>query len=137
MGVFRTFRTVLGGGDEIFMVLPNYLSSPVPTLSFFVLPTHLFYWVNLNRLGLQNAHPAPLQRFRIFPFLGRSRFSEIVGSNPASPSLGFLRGLFLSEEVPEGWWGSCLSEFATESLPTVIHSELTDLDCGRNFSNPV
>ena len=106
MGVFRTFRTVLGGGDEIFMVLPNYLSSPVPTLSFFVLPTHLFYWVNLNRLGLQNAHPAPLQRFRIFPFLGRSRFSEVVGSNPASPISRYSGEALPSEEVPAEWWGS-------------------------------
>ena len=94
MGVCRSFRTVLGGGDEIFIVLPNYLSSPVPTLIYFVLPTHLFYWVNLNRLGLQTAHPAPLQRFRIFPFLGRSRFSEVVGSNPASPSLDIPEWLF-------------------------------------------
>ena len=26
------------------------------------------------------------------------------GSNPASPSLGFLGGLVRSEEVPAGWW---------------------------------
>ena len=71
MGVYRTFRTLLGGGDEIFMVLPNYLSSTVPTLSFFVLPTHLFYWVNLNRLGLQTPHPVPLLRFWFFPLFRR------------------------------------------------------------------
>ena len=28
---------------------------------------------------------------------------EVVGSNPASPSLGFLVGLLLSEDVPAGW----------------------------------
>jgi hypothetical protein len=39
-----------------------------------------------------------------------------VGSNPASPSLGFLRGLLRSEEVPEEWWGSWVSQRATKSL---------------------
>ena len=41
---------------------------------------------------------------------------EVVGSNPASPSLGFLGGLLLSEEVPEGWWDSWVFQRATESL---------------------
>ena len=35
---------------------------------------------------------------------------EVVGSNPASPSLGFLEGLFLTEEVPEGWWDRGVSK---------------------------
>ena len=76
MGVFRTFRTVLGGGDEIFMVLPNYLSPPVPTLSFFVLDHPSSLLGNLNRLVLQTAHPAPLQRFRIFPILEEQGFQR-------------------------------------------------------------
>ena len=59
--------------------------------------------------------------------------SEVVGSNPASASLGFLGGLLLSEEFPEGWWGSWVSQRATESLPTVIHSKLTDWCSRRNF----
>ena len=42
--------------------------------------------------------------------------SEWVGLNPASPSLGFLGVILLFEEVPEGWWGSWVSESATESL---------------------
>jgi len=42
--------------------------------------------------------------------------SDVVGSNPASPSLGFLGGLLCSKEVPEGWWGSWVSQRATESL---------------------
>ena len=36
--------------------------------------------------------------------------------NPASPSLGFLGGLLLSEEVPVGWRGRWVGQFATESL---------------------
>ena len=42
------------------------------------------------------------------------------GSNPASPSLGFLGGLFLSEEVPEGWWGRLLglSDLIENKLPS-------------------
>jgi hypothetical protein len=43
------------------------------------------------------------------------------GSNPASPSLGFLGGLLLSEEVPEGWWGSWISQRATESLKLIFY----------------
>jgi hypothetical protein len=43
-----------------------------------------------------------------------------VGSNPASPSLGFLRGLLRSEEVPEEWWGSWVSKRAKESLPLTV-----------------
>ena len=38
----------------------------------------------------------------------RGRPPEVAGSNPASPSLGFLGGLLQSEEVPKGWWGSCV-----------------------------
>jgi len=39
---------------------------------------------------------------------------------PASPSLGFLGGLFLSEEVPEGWWGRLLglSDLIENKLPS-------------------
>jgi|GEM_PF-5257646 len=36
--------------------------------------------------------------------------------NPASPSLGFFRGLVRSEDVPPGWWGIWDSQRATESL---------------------
>ena len=39
-----------------------------------------------------------------------------MSSNPASPSLGFLGGLLRSEEVPEGWWGSWVGQFAAEAL---------------------
>ena len=58
-------------------------------------------------------------------------------SGKTSPSLGFFRGLLLFEEVPEGWWGSWDGQIAMESLPTVIHWELTKCDYGRNFSHPM
>jgi hypothetical protein len=77
MGIFRAFRTVSGDGESVVMVLPIYLPLVIPTLRFFVFTTHLFYWVNLNRLGLQTAHPAPLRRFLIFPFLGRNKREDI------------------------------------------------------------
>jgi hypothetical protein len=41
---------------------------------------------------------------------------DVAGSNPASPSLGFLGRLLRSEEVPAEWWGSWVSQRATESL---------------------
>lgn len=44
-------------------------------------------------------------------------------SNPARPSLGFLGGLLLSEEVPEGWWGSWVEQFALQSLHRWGHWE--------------
>ena len=43
---------------------------------------------------------------------------EVVGSNPASPSLDFFEGLIQSEEVPEGWRGRWVFQRATASLPT-------------------
>jgi len=36
MGIFRTFRTVSGDEESVFMVLPNYLPLVLPTLRFFV-----------------------------------------------------------------------------------------------------
>jgi hypothetical protein len=42
--------------------------------------------------------------------------TTICDSNPASPSLVFLRGLLLSEEVPEGWSDCQIWQSATESL---------------------
>ena len=45
----------------------------------------------------------------------RGRGQEVVGSNPASPSLVFLGGLLRSEEVPAEWWGSWVSQRAKES----------------------
>jgi hypothetical protein len=45
--------------------------------------------------------------------------SEVAGSNPASPSLGFLGGLRASEEVPEGRRGSWVGQRATESLQSM------------------
>jgi len=59
------------------------------------------------------------------------------GSNPASASLGCLGGLLLSEEVPERWWGSWVGQLATELLPTVIYSVLTDLSCRKKFNKPM
>ena len=44
------------------------------------------------------------------------RDEEAAGSNPAGPSLGFLEGLLRTEEVPEGGWGSWISQRATKSL---------------------
>jgi hypothetical protein len=41
---------------------------------------------------------------------------ELLGSNPASSSLGFLGGLVWSEELPEEWRGSWVLQKATESL---------------------
>jgi hypothetical protein len=42
--------------------------------------------------------------------------SEVVGSNPASPISRFSRKVVFSEEVPKGWWGSWVGQFATELL---------------------
>jgi hypothetical protein len=42
--------------------------------------------------------------------------TTICDSNPASPISRFSGEVVLSEEVPEGWLGSCFWEFATESL---------------------
>jgi hypothetical protein len=41
--------------------------------------------------------------------------SEVAGSNPASPSLGFLRGLLRTEWVPEGWWGGWVGQSTTKN----------------------
>jgi len=58
-----------------------------------------------------------------------------VGSNPASPSLGFFRGLLRSEELPEGWWGSWVGQVATESLRIEVFQWLQkDRFCGT-FKN--
>jgi len=63
MGVFRAFRTVLGGGDEIFMVLPNYLSPPVPTLSFFVLDHPSLQLRKFEQAGSANRTPCSITAF--------------------------------------------------------------------------
>jgi len=46
----------------------------------------------------------------------RGRGQEVVGSNPASPSLGFLGGLVRFEVVSAGWWGSWVCQRAKGSL---------------------
>jgi hypothetical protein len=45
--------------------------------------------------------------------------SEVVGSNPASPISRYSGEIFLSEEVPEGWWDSWVWQIATELLPMI------------------
>jgi hypothetical protein len=40
--------------------------------------------------------------------------SEVVGSNPASPISRYSGEIVLSEEIPEGWWGSCFFQRANE-----------------------
>ncbi len=35
---------------------------------------------------------------------------EVVGSNPASPISRYSGEAVLSEEVPEGWWGSWVAQ---------------------------
>ena len=42
--------------------------------------------------------------------------SEVVGSNPASPSSRYSEEIVLSEDVPEGCWGSWVGQSTTESL---------------------
>jgi len=71
MGIFRTFRTVSGDEESVFMVLPNYLSPPVPTLRFFVSDHPPLLLGNFYRGGLQSPQRDSLQRFRIFPILGK------------------------------------------------------------------
>jgi hypothetical protein len=49
----------------------QYLHFSLTALRFFVLPTHLFYLGNFYKWGVLHPHPAPLQRFWIFPILGK------------------------------------------------------------------
>ena len=68
MGIFRTFRTfrtVLEGGDEIFMVLLNYLSPPVPTLSFFVLDHPPLLLGKFEQAGSANRTPCSITAFLV------------------------------------------------------------------------
>jgi len=45
---------------------------------------------------------------------------EVVGSNPASPISRYSGETVLSEEVPEGWWGSWVPQRAKESQPASV-----------------
>ena len=47
---------------------------------------------------------------------------EVAGSNPASPISRFSRKVVFSEEVPKGWWGSWVGQFAMESLSNAWES---------------
>jgi hypothetical protein len=118
MGVCRSFREVLGGGDEIFMVLPNYLPLPLHTLRSFVLLTPIFFRGRFLQPFVLHLQRDSLRRFRIFPFLGRKEQKNGGGTRShniatpcvrivtARPSLSFFRGLLRYEEVPEEWWCS-------------------------------